>query len=103
MNAVVTAENGVIGIDTVFTFRESGEFVSAEYSGGQVIQGYLVGVRTASVFSFRYCQFDSLGNLDGGESHCDIEVAGDGRIRIVERFEWASRPGGGENVLEEIR
>ncbi len=54
MNATVTAENGVIGEDTIFLFRESGQLVSAEYSGGRVVQGYLVGVRTEAVLIFRH-------------------------------------------------
>ena len=103
MNATNTAENGVVGEDTIFVFKESGQFVSAEYSGGRVVQGYLVGVRTEAALTFRYCQFDSDGNLDGGESNCEIEVTGTGGLQIVENFEWASQTGSGKNVLEEIR
>ncbi len=103
MNATETAENGVVGEDTIFLFKESGQFVSAEYSGGRVVQGYLVGVRTESALIFRYCQFDSDGNLDGGESSCEIEVTGSGGLKVIESFEWASRTGSGKNVLEEIR
>ncbi|MCH9694855.1 MAG: hypothetical protein K0U72_10130 [Gammaproteobacteria bacterium] len=102
MNAIVTAENGAIGAETIFNFSESGGVVTAEYSGGKVTQGYLVGARSGSSLKFRYCQIDSSGNIDGGESTCEIEFSGQRLVRIVERFVWASRAGGGENVLQEI-
>ena len=48
MNAVETDENGVIGVDTFFKFRQTGEYVSAEYAGGKIRQEYLVGINSGT-------------------------------------------------------
>ncbi len=101
MNAVETDPNGVIGVDTIFRFRQSEAFVHAEYSGGKIHQGYLVGIISGSKFQFRYCQLELDGTLNGGESNCELERVDD-LIRIVEHFEWESRPGGGRNVIQQL-
>ena len=102
MNAVETDPNGVIGIETIFRFRQTDQFVDADYSGGQIEKGYLVGIVDGSSFQFRYCQLETGGTLNGGCSQCQLEAA-DGLVRIVEHFEWESRKGGGRNVIQEIK
>ena len=101
MKAVATDPNGVIGIDTYFHFRQDGQNVSAEYSGGRVNKGFLVGIVEGDRLRFRYCQLESDGSLNGGESNCELERK-DGLLRIVEDFQWESREGGGQNVIQEI-
>jgi hypothetical protein len=102
MNAVETDANGVINVDTTFTFHQSDETVRAEYAGGQVVQGYLVGLMQGPQLTFRYCQLERSGALNGGMSICDLRRSDDGKIQIIEHFEWASRDGGGRNVLQEL-
>jgi len=40
--------------------------------------------------------------VHGGRSDCEIGALPDGRLRLVERFQWESRDGSGTNVLEEV-
>ena len=102
MNAVETDENGVIDERTIFEFRQEGRSVHAEYSGGRIERGFLVGVIAGSSFEFRYCQLEAGGVLNGGESKCELRITEDSKVQIVEHFEWASRPGGGRNVIQEV-
>lgn len=102
MTVVKTAENGVVNRETIFSFQQSGDLVSAHYAGGGVASGYLVGRIDGDRLEFRYCQADLSGGLDGGRSDCTLERLEDGRLRLIERFEWASRPGGGENIFEQV-
>ena len=101
MHAVQTAKTGVINKDTIFEFTQVGDRVWADYSGGKVERGYLVGVVSGNKLNFRYCQMSIDGDLEGGESNCDLEVK-DGLVRIIEHFNWESRPGGGTNVIQEL-
>ena len=103
MNAVETDENGVIGVDTIFKFKQRGESVSAEYAGGKIRQGYLVGINSGPTLVFRYCQLETDGTLNGGESKCRLEMGDNGLVRIVEKFEWESRPGDGKNIIQELK
>jgi hypothetical protein len=101
MRAVVTAHAGEVGAETVFTFRQDGTTVWARYAGGAVRLGFLVGTLAANRLAFRYAQVDQAGEVHGGRSTCDVCLLSDGRIRLLEHFQWESRDGSGTNVLEE--
>ena len=101
-NAPVTAESGVINADTIFEFSQDGDLVEASYAGGQVRAGRLIGRVKGDTLEFRYCQAHDDGSLDGGRSNCELRRADDGKIEIVERFQWASREGEGVNIIREL-
>ena len=97
-----TADGGEVSRDTIFKFEQDGDLVSARYEGGRIRLGFLVGLMYDNRFEFRYVQTDLAGNLDAGKSVCDIRSDDKGRLILHETFEWATRPGGGINILEEI-
>jgi len=102
MRIVSTAEAGVVNAETVFTFTQEGSVVSAHYSGGRVRLGHLVGIISSGILHFRYAQLDTEGRLDGGYSTCEISRTSDGRMRLLEHFQWQSREGSGTNIFEEM-
>jgi hypothetical protein len=102
MCAVSTGANGVVSSDTILVFEQTGNVVSARYRGGTVVDGYLIGLRHAATLQFRYVQADVHGNLDAGVSTGTIERLPDGRLRLIEQFQWLTRPGRGTNIFEEI-
>ena len=103
MNVVQTAPNGVVNQDTFFHFAQNGEWVTATYAGGRIRSGYLVGrIVEGNQLIFSYCQAQLDGRLDNGASQCEIARNQEGRVVLIEYFEWASRPGEyGTNVLQE--
>jgi hypothetical protein len=101
MRVVQTAPNGVVGLETVFHFTQTGSVVEARYSGGRIAAGYLVGILENDVLSFRYCQVSDGTHIDGGASRGVLEKTDGGRIRLTETFAWESREGTGVNVWEE--
>ncbi|MEO9806430.1 MAG: hypothetical protein ABJF04_24425 [Reichenbachiella sp.] len=100
MNVVKTAGNGVVNQDTIFTFTQKAEVVSARYEGGQVIRGYLAGRLIQNQLHFKYAQEHMDGNIAGGESACDVKNLPDGRLQLIENFSWDQ--GTGQNVFQEI-
>jgi hypothetical protein len=102
MHVVSTAEKGEVNTETTFRFTQEGIFVTAEYSGGKVRLGCLIGVIFAEELRFRYVQVDNSGRLDSGHSTCQISRKNDGRIQLIEHFNWDTREGSGINVFEEI-
>jgi hypothetical protein len=40
--------------------------------------------------------------VHAGRSTCDVMLRGDGRLRIVEHFQWSTREGSGTNVFDEL-
>jgi hypothetical protein len=51
---------------------------------------------------FRYVQADLDGNVDAGVSQGTVERTSDGRLRLVEHFQWITPPESGVNIFEEI-
>lgn len=102
MNVIETSANGIVNESTIFTFSQTDNFISATYSGGQILKGYLVGTLNQNKISFSYCQLQTDGKMDHGQSECDILIE-NGKIRLVEHFTWASRNGEtGINIFQEL-
>ena len=97
-----TALNGEVSRETILEFKQIGAIVSATYSGGNINHGCLVGIIEEDRLEFRYAQVGSDGRLDGGHSSCEISKLEDGRLKIVENFQWESREGSGTNIFEEL-
>jgi hypothetical protein len=102
MSVVSQAAVGVVDGNTVLHFTQQGSVVSAHYSGGAIVFGSLVGIRTGSKIEFRYAQVDETGRVDGGRSDCELVTLDDGRLRLTENFQWESKAGSGTNIFEEI-
>ena len=103
MNVIETAPNGVVNKETIFHFHQHQNSVHAQYSGGQIENGYLVGKINNDILIFSYCQLQIDDVLDNGKSTCKLMYSDSGKIRLVEHFEWNSRPGpNGTNIFEEI-
>lgn len=103
MNVVQTAPNGVVNELTVFSFTQIDDIVTANYAGGKVVKGYLVGLMEKDNLKFSYCQLQDDGKLDNGQSDCEIIMSDDGKIQLIEKFKWASRNGDtGINIFREI-
>jgi hypothetical protein len=102
MHLTSTAESGEVNADTIFEFSQEDSLVSARYSGGGILLGYLVGILLEDTLQFQYAQVNSRGRLDGGHSTCEISKTANGRLQLHEHFKWASREGSGTNVFEEI-
>ena len=76
--------------------------MAARYAGGRVKRGWLSGRLSGANLVFRYAQVEASGAVHGGDSKCVVERLSSGRIRIIERFTWTSRPGSGTNVFDEM-
>jgi hypothetical protein len=103
MTVIQTAANGVVNKDTIFNFTQNDDILYGEYIGGKIKKGFLVGQFTNNILSFSYCQLQTDGTLDNGLSSCEISMDTTGKIRLIEHFEWKSRPGEhGVNIFQEI-
>jgi hypothetical protein len=103
MNVIETAENGVVNEQTIFSFTQIDNFVSAIYSGGQILQGYLVGKLTQDKLYFSYCQLQTNGEMGNGQSECDIFIGENKKISLIEHFKWSSKNGAeGVNIFQEL-
>lgn len=99
---VSNSAEGEVDSATVFSYYEEDGIVWADYAGGAVRRGFLVGTRNKDFLEFRYCHLSESGETASGVCTSRIEILGDGRIRFHESWSWESRPGAGNSVVEEI-
>ncbi|WP_324783751.1 hypothetical protein [Streptomyces sp. H51] len=93
---------GQVGTRTRFTYHEADGAVWAEYAGGDVVRGRLVGTREGDRLDFRYVQLTNDGTTACGHCVSAVVELPDGRVRLEETWEWESRPGSGTSVVEQV-
>jgi hypothetical protein len=68
LSPVADQAPGQVGTRTRFTYHEERGTVWAEYQGGDVVRGHLVGTREGDRLDFRYVQLKTGGGTSSG--HC---------------------------------
>jgi uncharacterized protein YdaL len=87
MNVIETSKNGIVNKETIFHFEQNANTVKANYSGGRIREGYLVGQLNDEILKFTYCQQRITGELDHGESECILSIEkGSGKVKLKENF-----------------
>jgi hypothetical protein len=99
---LANSTDGEVSSDTRFEFEQEGERIYAQYSGGDVVDGHLVGTFDGGEWDIRYSQINSSRETASGHSVGTVELLEDGRIRVEDEWEWESQEGSGESVLEEV-
>lgn len=85
-----------------FEFHEDDGLVWAEYRGGPVAMGVVVGVRDGADLRLRYLQQREDGRRERGYSLNRLKRHDDGRVRIREEVAVDSRASNSSALLEEI-
>ena len=101
---VRTTANGETSTDTIFHYRQSGNVLTAEYSGGRIAAGHLIGlVNDQGHIDMHYHQVNDEGELMIGVCHSTPEILPSGKIRLHEKWQWTSGDKtSGESILEEV-
>ncbi|MDB4293205.1 n-acetylglutamate synthase [Maribacter sp.] len=101
---IKTSENAETTEETIFEYKQDGAILSAEYQGGKILKGHLIGlVDEKGRIEMRYHQVNTKGELMTGICSSTPEVGADGKIKLYERWEWTSgAKTKGESVLIEI-
>ena len=94
--------------ETIFNYSQDGDFLTATYSGGDILSGHLIGtVDTDGKIDMRYHHRNISGELMTGICHSVPEIMKSGKLRLLETWQWTC-PGTsadkskGSSILEEI-
>ena len=100
----LTSETGDAGLETRFHYFQDGDIVWANYSGGHIVMGHLIAIVDSNgCLDMRYQHVNSSGQLMTGICRSIPEILSDGRLRLIEKWQWTSGDlSAGESVLEEI-
>jgi hypothetical protein len=93
---------GQVGTRTRFTYHEEDGRIWAEYAGGDVVRGNLVGTRAGDRLDFRYVQLKQDGSTSSGHCVSTVVELADGRVRLEETWAWESQEGSGTSVVEQL-
>lgn len=64
---VQNSENGETSEETIFEYKQTGNILTSEYKGGQIIKGHLIGlVDEDGTIEMRYHQINNKGELMTG-------------------------------------
>ncbi|QTE70504.1 NAD(P)H-dependent oxidoreductase [Clostridiales bacterium FE2011] len=99
--AVENSESGEVSDQTIFCYHQKGNVIWAEYSGGSVVKGFLVGTMAEKqCLHFTYQHINTAGELKAGS--CDSEPQEEnGRLRFYEKWQWTTGEAG-NSIIEEI-
>jgi hypothetical protein len=100
---VTNTENGESSAETVFYYKQTGDLLTAEYSGGKIRCGHLIGlVDGDGNIEMRYHQVNDNGKLMTGICFSRPEKLANGKIRLHESWEWTSGDRSkGQSIIEE--
>ncbi|MGW6781835.1 hypothetical protein [Streptomyces sp. NPDC054987] len=92
---------GQVGRQTRFRYHERDGLVWADYQGGDVVRGHLIGTRKGDTVDFRYVQLRLDGTTASGRCTSLVTVLDDGRLRLEESWTWESQEGSGTSAVEQ--
>ena len=100
---ITNTENGETSNETVFHYKQIGNILTSEYSGGKIINGHLIGlVDESGNIDMRYHQVNDNGELMTGICKSPPKILENGKIRLHESWEWTSGDNSkGQSIIEE--
>lgn len=101
---ISNTENGETSEETIFNYKQVGNILTSEYSGGEILKGHLIGlVAINGNIEMRYHQINIKNEIMTGFCHSTPEVLDNGKIRLYENWQWTSGDkSSGKSVIEEI-
>lgn len=101
--AVENSENGEVSQKTIFRYHQDNDMVWAEYSGGEISKGLLIGKVQNGGLRFTYQHINYQGQLRMGRCLSQPQILPDGRLRLNERWQWLNgNCSAGCSAVEEI-
>lgn len=82
-------ENGEVDGNTLFAYHQKGNMLWADYSGGEIIKGHLLGTVTANgELDFYYQHINEQNHIRAGVCHSIPRIMEDGKIELSEKWQW---------------
>ena len=102
--SVSNSENGEVSSDMIFHYRQSDNILTCEYQGKNILKGHLIGlVDENGNIEMSYHHVSRNGILMTGICKSKPEVLENGKLRLIEEWQWTSGDKSkGTSILEEI-
>lgn len=101
----MNTENGEVDEQTIFAYHQKGAMLWADYSGGEIVKGHLIGsVYQNGELDFYYQHMNVQKEIRVGKCHSTPHVMEDGKIELREEWKWLNgdRSKGSSILVETI-
>jgi len=101
---VSNTSNGDTNQETIFLYKQSESYISAEYKGGTIKSGSLTGtIDDDGNIKMHYFHTNYKNQLLTGICNSKVEITNTGKLRIIENWQWTCKDySEGRSILEEI-
>lgn len=96
-------ENGEVDEETIFHYFQENDLFWAEYSGGDVLKGHMIGiVNENGELDFHYQHLNKERQIRIGKCHSIPHIKENGKIVLQEKWQWLNGDlSSGESVVAE--
>jgi hypothetical protein len=103
--SIENTENGEVNNETLFYYHQNKEIVWAEYYGGLIKKGFLLGiVKHNGEFEFNYEHINTKNETRTGKCISVPKTLENGRIELLEKWEWTNGDKSkGESKIIEVK
>lgn len=100
----VNTENGEVDGKTIFNYYQEGSDFHADYSGGEIKRGYMIGkVSDAGELDFHYQHINIHDEIRIGKCHSVPVVLDNGKVELHEKWQWLNGDCfSGESIVAEL-
>ena len=99
----INSENGEVNGETVFTYHQKNNILWAEYAGGEIVLGNLLGtVDSDGALNFHYQHINQNGEIRIGKCRSVPNITENGKLELHETWQWLNGDkSSGESVIIE--
>ena len=85
----MNTENGEVDGQTIFSYHQKGSMLWADYSGGEIVKGHMIGiVHQNGELDFYYQHMNVHNEIRVGKCHSTPHIMEDGKIELREEWQW---------------
>jgi len=97
------SETGEVDVFTIFHYKQNEYFISADYYGGEIIKGHLIGMIEDDKLNIVYHHINKENIIRTGECISTVIITEAGKIELNEKWRWTNGDlSKGESVVAEI-
>lgn len=85
---LANSAEGTVNRDTVFKYRQDGDLVTADYSGGTIRHGSIIARLKGDQLHMLYQCLTVDGELKAGSAIAEITVSEAGKLKLQLAWEW---------------
>jgi len=103
-SSVSNTDNGEVSSSTIFQYHQDKDIIWAEYSGGDIVKGFLIGTSdNNSNLNFTYQHINQNNEIRTGKCMSTPEILPNGKVRMLENWQWTNGDNSiGQSIIEEI-